>query len=134
MSLFMKQWGNLKLHNLKYNLARKTTHEKINVHCKYQTSQRESQGRLHVMRTFKVTLLATFRYITKYSSKCNFETHSRPTILGRLHEEKIVGLERVSKLHLEEYLVMYLKVAKRVILKVLITRRKKFLTRCGNGS
>ena len=30
----MKQWGNLKLHNLKYNLARKTTHENINVHGK----------------------------------------------------------------------------------------------------
>ena len=64
MFLFMRQWGKLKLHNLKYNLARKTAHKKINVHGKYQTSRRESQ--------------VIFRRIIGQ---------------GRLHEEKIVGLE-----------------------------------------
>ena len=56
MFLFMQQWGNLKLHNLKYNLAIKTTLMKINVYGKYKISGRENQvmlrriigqGRLH---------------------------------------------------------------------------------------
>ena len=38
------------------------------------------------------------------------------------------------KTALRRVFAMYLKVAKRVILKVLITRRKKFLTRCDDGS
>lgn len=43
MLLFMPQCGDLKIHNLKYNLAGKTRLMKINVHAKYQISGREGK-------------------------------------------------------------------------------------------
>lgn len=52
MFLFMQQCGDLKIHDLRYNLAGKTRLMRINVHGKYQRGDRVMLRRIIVQGRF----------------------------------------------------------------------------------